>query len=117
MAARRASEPRQLPVLLLPDAPIFPDPTLADAEGLLAIGGALTPDWLLTAYRRGIFPWYEDGYPILWWSPDPRLVLDLDRLKVSRSLGKRLRWSGSADVSIDTHPAAAAHWASSSDVG
>jgi len=64
---------------------------LRDPDGLLAIGGDLTPASLLDAYRRGIFPWYSDGQPILWWSPNPRCVLELENLKISRSLGKTLR--------------------------
>lgn len=72
---------------------IFPDVSLALAEpnGLLAIGGNLAPACLLNAYRHGIFPWYEEGQPILWWSPDPRLVLFPSALKVSRSLRRTLR--------------------------
>ena len=64
---------------------------LTDPNGLLAVGGDLSPGRLLDAYRRGIFPWYEEGQPILWWSPDPRAVLFTDKIKVSRSLGKTLR--------------------------
>lgn len=63
----------------------FPDPLLADAEGLLAIGGDLSPNTLLKAYSRGIFPWFNDQVP-LWWSPDPRLVLFPAELKVSASM-------------------------------
>lgn len=66
---------------------------LAEPNGLLAIGGDLAPRRLVTAYRRGIFPWYSEGQPILWWSPDPRMVLYVDELRVSRSLGKRVRAS------------------------
>jgi leucyl/phenylalanyl-tRNA--protein transferase len=75
-----------------PDAP-FPDPALAETEpnGLLAVGGDLSPQRLRNAYRLGIFPWYTAGRPILWWSPDPRLVLSPDGLKISRSLRKTLR--------------------------
>lgn len=71
----------------------FPDPADAekDPDGLLAVGGDLTPARLLNAYRRGIFPWFGEQDPILWWSPDPRMVLFPDRLKISRSLGKTLR--------------------------
>jgi leucyl/phenylalanyl-tRNA--protein transferase len=71
----------------------LPDPAgaLREPNGLLAAGGALEPDWLLSAYSRGIFPWFETGQPILWWSPDPRVVLAPDGLKVARSLRKRLR--------------------------
>ncbi len=82
-------------VFLEPDDPpdAFPDPATAATEpdGLLAVGGDLTPERLLAAYRRGIFPWYETGQPILWWSPDPRAVLIPSRLHVSRSLRRTLR--------------------------
>lgn len=64
---------------------------LRDPDGLLAIGGDLTSATLLDAYRRGIFPWYSNGQPILWWSPNPRCVLELENLKISKSLGKTLR--------------------------
>lgn len=64
---------------------------LLEPNGLLAVGGDLTPRRLLAAYRHGIFPWYEAGQPLLWWSPDPRLVLFPEDLKVSRSLAKLLR--------------------------
>jgi len=71
----------------------FPDVLLAleEPNGLLAVGGDLRVERLLAAYRHGIFPWYNDDQPILWWSPDPRAVLFPERLKVSRSLGKTLR--------------------------
>lgn len=71
----------------------FPDPELALAEpdGLLAVGGDLSPQRLLNAYRHGIFPWYSDGQPILWWSPDPRAVFFPDSPRVPRSLRKLLR--------------------------
>ena len=64
---------------------------LRDPNGLLALGGDITPDWLLEAYRHGIFPWYEENQPILWWSPDPRMVLYPGRMHLSRSMGKLLR--------------------------
>jgi leucyl/phenylalanyl-tRNA--protein transferase len=73
-------------------------------NGLLAAGGNLSPERLLAAYRHGIFPWYSEGEPILWWSPDPRMVLFPAELKVSRSLAKRLRNAGfeiSADRAFD----------------
>ena len=75
-----------------PDHP-FPDPAMAESEpdGLLAVGGDLHPRRLIGAYRQGIFPWYNPGQPILWWSPDPRMVLFPGRLHVSRSLRKVLR--------------------------
>ena len=61
------------------------------ANGLLAAGGDLSPQRLLAAYRRGIFPWYSAGDPLLWWSPDPRMVLIPEQLKISRSLARTLR--------------------------
>ena len=78
----------------------FPEVSEASAEGLLAIGGDLSPKRLVHAYRSGIFPWYNDEQPILWWSPDPRTVLYPDRIKVSRSLRKSLRKSN-IEVSFD----------------
>ena len=65
---------------------VFPDPELADPQGVLAIGGDLSPQRLLKAYQMGIFPWFSPGDPILWWSPDPRFVLYPDELKVARSM-------------------------------
>jgi leucyl/phenylalanyl-tRNA--protein transferase len=70
---------------------MFPPVEQATPEGLLAIGGDLSNERLLDAYRRGIFPWYSAGQPILWWSPDPRALLYLDKFKVSRSLKKQLQ--------------------------
>jgi leucyl/phenylalanyl-tRNA--protein transferase len=64
---------------------------LREPNGLLAAGADLSPERLLAAYRQGIFPWYSPGQPILWWSPDPRMVLFPSELKVSRSLAKRMR--------------------------
>jgi leucyl/phenylalanyl-tRNA---protein transferase len=71
----------------------FPDveQALRDPDGLLAIGGDLSEKRLRDAYLHGIFPWFNEGQPILWWSPDPRCVLELDELKISRSLAKCLR--------------------------
>lgn len=74
--------------------PSFPPPEMASPEGLLAIGGDLRSERLLEAYRRGIFPWYSVGQPVLWWSPDPRTVLFPQRFRISRSLGKTLRNPG-----------------------
>lgn len=68
----------------------FPPVNLADPDGLLAIGGDLHPERVLHAYRHGIFPWFSDGQPILWWSPDPRMVLFSGELHVSRSMQKVL---------------------------
>ena len=77
----------------LEGAPGFPplERALTEPNGLLAAGGALDPQWLLTAYRQGIFPWFSPGEPILWWSPDPRLVLLPEAFRISRSLRKTLR--------------------------
>ena len=80
-----------MPVFQLPDQPGFPPVEWAEADGLLAIGGELSPPWLLEAYSTGIFPWYSAGQPLLWWSPDPRLVLYPDSFHLSRSLRKTLR--------------------------
>lgn len=73
---------------------------LRDPDGLLAVGGDLSPERLLRAYRHGIFPWYGDGQPILWWSPDPRLVLFPERAGISRSMSKVLR-RGQFRFSVD----------------
>ena len=89
-----------MPVYQLSEDPVFPPPQLATKEGLLAVGGDLSPKRLLTAYRNGIFPWYSEGEPILWWSPDPRLILYPDELKVSRSLNKVIN-RGDFQVTID----------------
>jgi len=67
------------------------DQALENPNGLLAAGGSLNSEWLLTAYRKGIFPWFEKGQPILWWSPDPRAVLRPEQLRVSRSLRRAIR--------------------------
>jgi leucyl/phenylalanyl-tRNA--protein transferase len=69
----------------------FHDPEWADADGLVGIGGDLRPDILLAAYLRGVFPWYDEGYPVCWWSPDPRAIFELDRFHVSRRLARTLR--------------------------
>jgi len=74
---------------------------LDEPNGLLAAGGDLSPARLLDAYRHGIFPWYSDGQPILWWSPDPRMVLFCDELKVSRSLRKVIA-ARKFEIRIDT---------------
>ncbi|MDL1963752.1 MAG: leucyl/phenylalanyl-tRNA--protein transferase [Deltaproteobacteria bacterium] len=75
-------------VFLLSDKIIFPPPHFAGSEGLLAIGGDLGKERLLLAYRMGIFPWFSENEPIMWWSPDPRLVLYPQDLRVSKSLKK-----------------------------
>ena len=76
---------------LLDEEPLFPPQNHAEPEGILAVGGDLSTERLLAAYRQGIFPWYEEGQPILWWSPDPRLILEPASLKISQSLRKVLK--------------------------
>jgi leucyl/phenylalanyl-tRNA---protein transferase len=90
-----------MPVFRIPDDLIFPDPDLAEEDGLLGVGGGLKPERLLLAYRNGIFPWFSKGEPIMWWSPDPRCVLYPERLKVSTSLRQALR-KGGYEVRFDT---------------
>ena len=68
-----------------------PEAALRNPNGLLCAGGDLSKQRLLDAYRHGVFPWYSGGEPILWWSPDPRMVLFCDELKVARSLAKNMR--------------------------
>jgi len=77
-----------MPIFLLSDEIKFPQPHLAREDGLLAVGGDLSQDRLLLAYKMGIFPWYSDSEPILWWSPDPRFVLYPDDIKISKTLKK-----------------------------
>jgi leucyl/phenylalanyl-tRNA--protein transferase len=89
---------------LRPDEIAFPDPRSAveSPNGLLAAGGDLNPDWLLNAYAHGIFPWFDDdAEPILWWSPDPRAVIEPSAMHVSRRLRRRIR-SGTFRVTADT---------------
>ena len=80
-----------MPVFLLSDKISFPPPYLASKEGLLAVGGDLSQKRLLLAYRTGIFPWFSDDEPILWWSPDPRLVLYPEEIRVSKTLKKTIK--------------------------
>ena len=86
---------------MIPKIPLFPPTEEAEDDGLLAVGGDLTKERLIDAYQRGIFPWYEVGQPILWWSPDPRLVLFPNEIKISRSLRKVLR-KGRFEIRFDT---------------
>jgi leucyl/phenylalanyl-tRNA--protein transferase len=87
---------------LAPDSPFPPvGKALKQPNGLLAAGGELTADRIVDAYSHGIFPWYSEGVPVLWWSPDPRMVLRPQNLKVSRSLGKTVK-SGKFEVRFDT---------------
>lgn len=78
-------------VFILGEQPIFPDPAYADPDGLLAVGGDLSTERLVSAYAHGIFPWYSSTTPILWWSPDPRPIIEPTRIMVARSLRKLLR--------------------------
>lgn len=97
-------KPMRLPPLLPadPDAPFPPaDSALREPDGLLAIGGDLAPARLLNAYRHGIFPWYSEGQPILWWSPDPRMLLRTDGVRLSSRFRRWLRrseWTLRADT-------------------
>ncbi|MEC4750356.1 leucyl/phenylalanyl-tRNA--protein transferase [Methylomicrobium sp. Wu6] len=95
-----------------PEQPFPPlSAALAEPNGLLAVGGCLSPTRLLNAYRHGVFPWYNTNEPILWWSPDPRLVLFPERLQISRSLKKTLRkdrFSVTFDTAFDRVIAACA---------
>lgn len=96
----------RLPLLDANDRERFPDPSaaLSDPNGLLAFGGDLSPQRLLAAYRRGIFPWFSEGEPILWWSPDPRCVFRTAELTPNRSLRRTLarkNWHFTADRAFD----------------
>ena len=90
-----------MPVYRIEDALIFPDPNLAREDGMLGVGGDLSVKRLLMAYKMGIFPWYSQGQPICWWSPDPRFVLYPEHLKVSKSMRQLLR-KAPFQVSFDT---------------
>ena len=89
-----------MPVYRLTRELVFPQPHEAEPDGLLAVGGDLGSARLLLAYSMGIFPWYSEGQPILWWSPDPRCVLDLDDFHVSRRL-RRVLNQGRFQVTFD----------------
>ncbi len=80
-----------MPVFKLTDELVFPPPHLADPDGLLAIGGDLTPERLLLAYSSGLFPWFNEGQPPLWWCPDPRCIFEPGQIHLSKSLLKTLR--------------------------
>ena len=79
------------PLFFLSERLEFPPVETANTEGLLAVGGDLSPERLLLAYQSGIFPWFNEDSLILWWSPDPRMVLFPDRIKISKSMGKVMR--------------------------
>lgn len=80
-----------MPIYLLGNEPLFPHPGEATEEGIIAAGGDLSPQRLLNAYASGIFPWYNEGEPILWWSPDPRLILFPGEIHVSRTMRRLLK--------------------------
>ena len=81
-----------MPVYQIPDTPVFfPDPQLAEPDGLLAVGGDLRPKRLILAYTHGIFPWFNEGDPILWWCPHTRFVIFPDQVHISHSMRKYMR--------------------------
>lgn len=80
-----------MPVFMLNDALVFPDPNLAVEDGLLAIEGDLSTERLLLAYSNGIFPWYSEGDPIMWWSPNPRMILHPDKFRMTKSFRQTLK--------------------------
>lgn len=89
-----------MPVYRLIDEIVFPPPDHAEPDGLLAVGGDLSSKRLLWAYQLGIFPWYAEGQPILWWSPDPRLILEPKEFHISRRLSQTLK-KGRFKVTFD----------------
>jgi leucyl/phenylalanyl-tRNA---protein transferase len=97
---RRAGSEAGFPFLSEDQDFPFPDPSTADANGIVCAGGNLSPGMLLSAYRRGIFPWFSEDEPILWWSPDPRFVLRPDELHASRTMVRILR-RGRFELSLD----------------
>ena len=101
-AIRVSSNTNEILSLLDPDIVAFPETghALQDPNGLLAVGGDLTPDWLLAAYRKGIFPWFSEDQPILWWSPSPRCIVRPAETGFSRSLKKVIR-QGRYEVTFD----------------
>jgi leucyl/phenylalanyl-tRNA---protein transferase len=90
-----------VPIFRLDQQLVFPPPHLADSSGVIAVGGDLRPERLLLAYRQGIFPWYSEGYPILWHTPDPRFVLRAEELHVGKSLRKTMR-RGTYEIRFDS---------------
>lgn len=91
-----------MPLFQLTQDLIFPNPELAEEDGLLAIGGDLSPERLLLAYSHGIFPWFNEGDPILWWSLNPRLILFFDHFKCSKSLQRTIK-SNKFEIRFDTN--------------
>jgi leucyl/phenylalanyl-tRNA--protein transferase len=97
-----------VPIYALPEDHIFPDPKLANPSGILAVGGDLDPARVLLGYSIGVFPWYSEGQPILWHSPDPRFILPPDELHIGRSLKQRLR-ARPFELSMDSDFAGVIH--------
>lgn len=92
-----------MPVFLLDEKDIsFPPPGVAKEDGLLAVGGDLSPERLVEAYKNGIFPWYSEGYPIMWWSPDPRMVMFPNDFNRTKSL-RRIIEKEEFEVRFDTN--------------
>ena len=91
-----------MPIYQLPEEPLFPDPEMAEPDGLLAVGGDLSANRLLLAYSQGIFPWYSEGHPILWWSPNPRMLLFPKDFKRSKSLNRTVQ-SDKFQIKFDTN--------------
>lgn len=90
-----------MPVFELPDDLVFPNPEMAHSSGLLAIGGDLSTERLLLAYSNGIFPWFSEGEEIMWWSPNPRMVLFPEEFRLSKSLRRTIA-SGIFEVRMNT---------------
>lgn len=90
-----------MPIFRLTDDLIFPHPSLAEEDGLLAIDGDLSPERLMLAYSNGIFPWFSEDEPVLWWSPDPRFILYPKDIKISHSMKKLLK-KNEYRISFDT---------------
>lgn len=92
----------EMPVYLLDRTDTFPPAGHAEASGLLAVGGDLRPSRLLRAYSEGIFPWYSQGEPILWFSPDPRTVIETDRVRIGRGMRRTLAKGSHLHLTLDT---------------
>lgn len=90
-----------MPVYALDERIVFPNPNFADDSGLLAVGGDLSPERLLLAYSQGIFPWYSEEEPIMWWSPNPRMILLPSELKISKSLKQSIN-NKKFEIKFDT---------------
>jgi leucyl/phenylalanyl-tRNA--protein transferase len=91
-----------MPVYLLDRTDTFPPASEAEPSGLLAVGGDLRPSRLLRAYSEGIFPWYSQGEPILWFSPDPRTVLDTERVRIDRGMRRTIANTPALELTVDT---------------